>query len=209
MYCCPCGEAKLKWTRTEKGEPLWFGVRSLRQPQDFRYIGVLLITHHRMERMIDRWIGASSVVTGPLLRSVSKKELTEKQTSQFTYPSTFWPSPTIMTCGSGPKHKQPKVAYSIGRLELCHPGGAQREKSVEVVLGSHQHAPWAPPNGGFPGNSHNEKRLGNTLNSPTRQYIPSGLGTLWDPQNELMDVVGERDIWGSLLDLLPQRSNPW
>ncbi|MEQ2233091.1 hypothetical protein ILYODFUR_018286 [Ilyodon furcidens] len=34
-------------------------------------------------------------------------------------------------------------------------------------------------------------------------YILSGLGTPWDPQNELEDVAWDGDVWGSLLNLLP------
>ena len=53
------------------------------------------------------------------------------------------------------------------------------------------------------GTSYWEEAPVQTQNSLEGQYVLSGLGTLWDPQEELESVAGERDVLVSLLNLLP------
>ncbi|KAJ0004772.1 hypothetical protein NQD34_010986 [Periophthalmus magnuspinnatus] len=59
--------------------PLRVGGESLPQVEEFKYLGVLFTSEERMEREIDRRIGAASAVMRSLYRSVvMKKELSRK-----------------------------------------------------------------------------------------------------------------------------------
>ena len=56
--------------------PLRVGGELLPQVEEFKYLGVLFTSEGRMEREIDRWIGAAAAVMRLLYRSVVvKKEL--------------------------------------------------------------------------------------------------------------------------------------
>ena len=59
--------------------PLRVGGETLPQVEEFKYLGVLFTSEGRMEREIDRRIGAASAVMRSLYRSVVvKKELSQK-----------------------------------------------------------------------------------------------------------------------------------
>ncbi|TWW71349.1 hypothetical protein D4764_17G0008320 [Takifugu flavidus] len=62
----------------------------LPQVEEFKYLGVLFTSEGRMEREIDRRIGAASAVMRTLHRSVVVK---------FTGRSSFLPSPMVMSFG--------------------------------------------------------------------------------------------------------------
>ncbi len=53
--------------------PLWVGDEILPQVEEFKYLGVLFTSEGRMEREIDRWVGAASAVMWTLHRSVVVK----------------------------------------------------------------------------------------------------------------------------------------
>ena len=72
----------------------------LPQAKEFKYLGVLFTSEGKMEREMDRRIGAASaVMRAPYRYVVVKKELSERRSSRFTGPSTFQPSPMVMSCG--------------------------------------------------------------------------------------------------------------
>ncbi|KAK3542732.1 hypothetical protein QTP70_000089 [Hemibagrus guttatus] len=58
---------------------LQVGWEFLPQVEEFKYLGVLFMSEGRMDRGIDRWIGATAVVMRSMYRSVVvKKELSRK-----------------------------------------------------------------------------------------------------------------------------------
>ncbi|KAI3373872.1 hypothetical protein L3Q82_021981 [Scortum barcoo] len=59
--------------------PLRVGGEVLPQVEEFKYLGVLFTSEGKMEREIDRWIGAASAVMRSVYRTVVvKKELSRK-----------------------------------------------------------------------------------------------------------------------------------
>ncbi|KAI3376739.1 hypothetical protein L3Q82_000006 [Scortum barcoo] len=81
--------------------PLRVGGEVLSQVEEFKYLGVLFTSEGKMEREIDRRIGAASAVMRSVYRTVVvKKELSRKaKLSRFTGQSTFPPSPMVMNFG--------------------------------------------------------------------------------------------------------------
>lgn len=68
--------------------------------EEFRDLGVLFTSGERMEQEIDRWIGAVSAATQLLYQSVVvKRELSQRQSCQFTGRFMFQPSPMATICG--------------------------------------------------------------------------------------------------------------
>ncbi|TWW53859.1 hypothetical protein D4764_0097120, partial [Takifugu flavidus] len=49
---------------------------------------------------------------------------------------------------------------------------------------------------------------GETQDTLERLCLSTGLGTLGIPPDELEEVAGEREVWASLLRLLPPRPDP-
>ena len=84
----------LSWKRAEC--LLWVGSEVLPQVQVFKYLGILLISDGRWERVIDRQIDAASAVVQTLSWSVVvKRELSQKARPS-VYQSIFVP---ILTYG--------------------------------------------------------------------------------------------------------------
>ncbi|KAI3363121.1 hypothetical protein L3Q82_011774 [Scortum barcoo] len=81
--------------------PLRVGGEVLPQVEEFKYLGVLFTSEGKMEREIDRRIGAASAVMRSVYRTVVvKKELSRKaRGSRFTGQSTFPTSPMVMNFG--------------------------------------------------------------------------------------------------------------
>ncbi|KAI3367309.1 hypothetical protein L3Q82_008355 [Scortum barcoo] len=77
--------------------PLRVGGEVLPQVEEFKYLGVLFTSEGKMEREIDRRIGAASAV----MRSVYRTVVVKKELSKlgFTGQSTFPPSPMVMNFG--------------------------------------------------------------------------------------------------------------
>ncbi|MED6264271.1 Trafficking protein particle complex subunit 14 [Characodon lateralis] len=53
--------------------------------------------------------------------------------------------------------------------------------------------------------SHREEAQGTAQDTLEGPCLSAGLGTPWAPPEELEEVSGERDVWASLLSLLPPR----
>ncbi|KAI3355708.1 hypothetical protein L3Q82_004202 [Scortum barcoo] len=81
--------------------PLQVGGEVLPQVEEFKYLGVLFTSEGKMEREIDRRIGAASAVMWSVYRTVVvKKELSRKaKLSIYHGQSTFPPSPMVMNFG--------------------------------------------------------------------------------------------------------------
>ncbi|MEQ2176290.1 hypothetical protein GOODEAATRI_026527 [Goodea atripinnis] len=87
--------------------------------------------------------------------------------------------------------------------ELGHIGGARsratapphRERSVKVARTSVLDASWTPSN---------RKEAQETVPDKLEGLcLSAGLGTPWAPSEELEEVSGEKEVWASLLSLLP------
>ncbi|KAK3523556.1 hypothetical protein QTP70_002465 [Hemibagrus guttatus] len=81
---------------------LQVGGELLPQVEEFKYLGVLFMSEGRMDREIDRRIGAAAAVMRSMYRSVVvKKELSQgSRSSRFTSQSTFLLSSMVMSSGS-------------------------------------------------------------------------------------------------------------
>ncbi|KAI3369582.1 hypothetical protein L3Q82_024487 [Scortum barcoo] len=143
--------------------PLQVGGEVLPQVEEFKYLGVLFTSEGKMEREIDRRIGAASAwLCGRCTRTVVvKKELSRK------------------------------AKLSIYR-------------SVYAPTLTYGHELW----GGVPGMSHREEAPGKTQDTLERLCLSAGLGTPRGPLEELEEVSGVREVWASLLRLLPPRPGP-
>jgi len=102
--------------------PLWGGNGILPQVEDFKYLGVLVMSEGRMEREIDRRIGEASAVMRALHRPlVVKKELSQKAKLSI-YRSIYVPALTydhklwVMTEKRDRGYKRLKWASSTGCL---------------------------------------------------------------------------------------------
>ncbi|KAI3357004.1 hypothetical protein L3Q82_003641 [Scortum barcoo] len=152
--------------------PLRVGGEVLPQVEEFKYLGVLFTSEGKMEREIDRRIGAASAV----MRSVygvpdrrGEEGAESKGAKLSIYRSIYVPTLTyghelwVMTertrsCG----YKRPKMSFlrrvagrslrdrvrsSVTREELESRAAApsHREESAEVAWASISDAPWTPP----------------------------------------------------------------
>ncbi|KAI3374132.1 hypothetical protein L3Q82_005987 [Scortum barcoo] len=82
--------------------PLQVSGEVLPQVEEFKYLGVLFTSEGKMEREIDRRIGAASAVMRSVYRTVvvKKKELSrEGEALDLPGQSTFPPSPMVMNFG--------------------------------------------------------------------------------------------------------------
>ncbi|TWW61046.1 hypothetical protein D4764_05G0011360 [Takifugu flavidus] len=162
----------------------------LPQVEEFKYLGVLFTSEGRMEREIDRRIGAASAV---MHRSVVvKKELSQKAKLSI-YRSIFVPT---LTYG----HE----LWELGVESLL----LRVERSQMRWLG---HLVRMPP-GRLPGEVFRAcpsgRRPSGRPRTCWRDYVSR---LVWErlgiPLDELEEVAGEREVWASLLRLLPPRPN--
>ncbi|KAK0154376.1 putative uncharacterized transposon-derived protein F52C9.6 [Merluccius polli] len=194
--------------------------------EEFKYLGVLFTSDGRMEWEIDRRIGAASAVMRTLHGSVVvKRELSQK--AKFSiYQSIYVPALTyghelwVMTertrsrvqaaemsflCRVAGLSLRDRVRSSVIREELgVDPLLLRVERSQMRWLG---HLVRMPP-GRLPGEVFRarptSRRPRGRPRTRWRDYVSrlawEGLGI---PQEELDEVAGEREVWASLLRLLP------
>ncbi|KAL7832830.1 hypothetical protein SRHO_G00298480 [Serrasalmus rhombeus] len=159
--------------------PLWVGDRLLPQVEEFKYLGVLFTSDGTREREIDRWIGAGSAVMRALYRSVVvKKELSHKARLSI-YRSIYVPTLTYA-------HELWRSQLRwFGHLVRMPPGRLPREVSQASLPG---------------------RRPRGRPRTRWRDYI---VQLAWErlriPLGELVEVAGEREVWASLLRMLPPR----
>ncbi|TWW59137.1 hypothetical protein D4764_06G0006670 [Takifugu flavidus] len=167
----------------------------LPQVEEFKYLGVLFTSEGRMEQEVDRRIGAASAVMQTLHRSVVVKRLTCR--------SSFLPSPMVMSFGD-------RVRSSAIRKELgVEPLLLRVERSQMRWLG---HLGRMPP-GRLPGEVSRACPSGRRPPGRPRTHWRDYVSRLaWErlgiPPDELEEVAGEREVWASLLRLLPPRPDP-
>ncbi|KAI3357939.1 hypothetical protein L3Q82_016326 [Scortum barcoo] len=218
----------------------WVGGEVLPQVEEFKYLGVLFTSEGKMEREIDRRIGAASAVMRSVYRTVVVKKELSRKAKLSIYRSIYVPTLTyghelwVMTERTRSRIQAAEMSFlrrvagrslrdrvrsSVTREELgVEPAApSHREESAEVAWASVSDAPWdaslgrcsrhVPPGGG----------PGKTQDTLERLCLSAGLGTpnasghILPPEvppEELEEVSGVREVWASLLRLLPPRPGP-
>ncbi|XP_055016887.1 AP-5 complex subunit sigma-1 isoform X2 [Boleophthalmus pectinirostris] len=209
--------------------PLRVGGESLPQVEEFKYLGVLFTSEGRMEREIDRWIGAASAVMWSLYRTVVKRELSRKAklsiyrsiyVPTLTYGHELWVETertrsriqaaemSFLRRVAG-RSLRDRVRSSVTREELgVEPLLLHVERSQLRWLGHLFRMPpgrlpqevfWACPTG---------RRPRGRPRTRWRDYVSR---LAWErlgiPLEELEDVCVEREVWEALLRLLPPRTD--
>ncbi|XP_051789808.1 uncharacterized protein LOC127529636 [Erpetoichthys calabaricus] len=210
--------------------PLRVGGEILPQVEEFKYLGVLFTSEGRMEREIDRRISAASAVMRALHRSVVvKKELSRKAklsiyqsiyVPTLTYGHELWVVPertrsriqaaemSFLRRVSGLSLKD-RVRSSVIREGLrVEPLLLRIERSQMRWLG---HLIRMPP-GRLPGEVFRARPTGRRPWGRPRTHWRDYVSRLaWERlgilPEELEEVAGEREVWASLLKLLPPRPN--
>jgi len=194
---------------------------------EFKYLWVLFTSEGKVERKIDRRIGAAAAVKQALYRSV----LVKRELSRKLKLSIYWPVYVpILTYGhelwvvTERTRSQIQVAemsflHRVAGLSLrdrVRSSDIRRELRVEPLhlrieksqLRCFGHLIWMPP-GRLPLEVFQarptSRRSRGRPRTRWRDYICERLGI---PENELENVAGERGIWVNLLGLLPQRPDP-
>ncbi|KAK3539176.1 hypothetical protein QTP86_028667, partial [Hemibagrus guttatus] len=207
---------------------LQVGGEVLPQVEEFKYLGVLFTSEGRMDREIDRWIGAAAAVMRSMYRSVVvKKELSQKAKLSI-YQSIYAPTLTyghelwVMTERVRSRIQAAEMSFlrrvagrslrdrvrsSVTREELgVEPMLLHIERGQLRWLG---HLFRMPP-GCLPGEVFRAcptgKRPRGRPRTRWRDYV---FRLAWErlgvPPEELEEVAREREVWASLLRLLPPR----
>ncbi|KAI3374957.1 hypothetical protein L3Q82_021489 [Scortum barcoo] len=148
--------------------PLRVGGEVLPQVEEFKYLGVLFTSEGKMEREIDRRIGAASAVMRSVYRTVVVKKELSRKAKLSIYRSIYVPTLTyghelwVMTERTRSRIQAAEMSFlrrvagrslrdrvrsSVTREELgVEPLLLQhREESAEVAWASISDAPWTPP----------------------------------------------------------------
>ncbi|TWW64917.1 hypothetical protein D4764_22G0005640 [Takifugu flavidus] len=206
------------WISTSKSESmvlarkkveclLRVGEEVLPQAEEIKYLGFLFTSEGRMEREIDRRIGAASAVMWALNRSlVVKKELSRKAKLSI-YRSIYVPVLTyghqrwVMTERTRSWIQAAEMSFlrRVARLSL-------RDRSQMMWLGHLARM----PSGRLPLEVFRTCPTGRRPRGLPRTRWRNYISRLaWEllgvPPEELMEVAGERAVWASLLKLLPPR----
>uniref|UniRef100_A0A8C6P7M2 Reverse transcriptase domain-containing protein n=1 Tax=Nothobranchius furzeri TaxID=105023 RepID=A0A8C6P7M2_NOTFU len=198
----------------------------LPQVEEFKYLGVLFMSEGKLEREIDRRIGAASAVMRALYRSVMvKRELSEKAklsiyrwiyVPTLTYGHELW----VVTERTRPRIQAAEKSF-LRRMAGLSLRDRVRSSVIREGLGVDPlllhiersqlrwlvHLVKMPP-GRLPGEVFRARPTGRR---PTgrprtqwRDYVSHpARERLGIPPEELAQVAGEREVWASLLRLLP------
>ncbi|KAK3517255.1 hypothetical protein QTP70_001470 [Hemibagrus guttatus] len=188
---------------------LQVGGEVLPQVEEFKYLGVLFMSEGRMDREIDRRIGAAAIVMRSMYQSVVvKKELSQKAKLSI-YQSIYVPTLTyghelwVMTervrsriqaaemsflCRVAGRSFRDRVRSSVTREELgVEPLLLHIERGQLRWLG---HLFRMPP-GRLPGEVFREEAPGKTQDTLERLCVSAGLGTPRGPSGR-----AEGSVWG-------------
>ncbi|XP_051936482.1 uncharacterized protein LOC127610385 [Hippocampus zosterae] len=211
--------------------PLRVGGEILPQVEEFKYLGVLFTSEGRREREIDRRIGAASAVMRTLYRSVVVKKELSQRAKLSIYRSIYVPTliyghelwivtertrsriqaaeMSFLRRVSGLSLRD-KVRSSVIREGLrVEPLLLHIERSQMRWLG---HLIRMPPER-LPGEVFRAcptgRRPRGRPRTRWRDYVTQ---LAWErlgiPRGELEEVAREREVWASLLKLLPPRPGP-
>ncbi|TWW76618.1 hypothetical protein D4764_12G0000080 [Takifugu flavidus] len=203
----------------------------LPQVEEFKYLGVLFTSEGRMEREIDRRIGAASTVMRTLHRSVVVKRELSRKAKLSIYRSIFVPTLTyghelwVMTERTRSRVQAAEMSFlrrvaGLSLRDRVRSSAIREELGVESLLlrversqmGWLGHLVRMPP-GRLPGEVFRAcpsgKRPPGRPRTRWRDYVSR---LAWEclgiPPDELEEVAGEREVWDSLLRLLPPRPDP-
>ncbi|KAM4534591.1 uncharacterized protein V3H82_024506 [Fundulus diaphanus] len=199
--------------------------------EEFKYLGVLFTNEGKMEWEIDRRIGAASAVKRALYRSVVvKRELSQKAKLSI-YPSIYVPTLIyghelwVVTERTRSWIQAAEMSFlrSVSGLSLRDRvrssvirGGLRVEPLLLHVQRSQLrwlgHLVRMPP-GRLPGEVFRARPTGRRPRGRPRTCWRDYVSRLtWErlgiSPEELAQVAGERDVWASLLKLLPPRPDP-
>ncbi|TWW69469.1 hypothetical protein D4764_18G0002750 [Takifugu flavidus] len=203
----------------------------LPQVEEFKYLGVLFTSEGRRERKIDRRIGVASAVLRTLHRSiVVKRELSQKAKLSI-YQSIFVPTLTyghelwVMTERTRSRVQAAEMSFlhrvaGLSLRDRVRSSAIREELGVESLLLRVErsqmrwlgHLVRLPP-GCLPGEvfraCSSGRRPPGRPRTRWRDYVSR---LVWErlgiPPDELEEVAGEREVWASLLRLLPPRPDP-
>lgn len=211
--------------------PLQVGGEILPQVEEFKYLGVLFTSEGRMEREIDRRIGAASAVMRSMYRSVVVKKELSRKAKLSIYQSIYVPTLTyghelwVMTERTRSRIQAAEMSFlrrvagrslrdrvrsSVTREELrVEPLLLHIERGQLRWLG---HLFRMPP-GRLPGEVFRARPTGRRPRGRPRTRWRDYVSRLaWErlgiPPEELEEVSREREVWASLLRLLPPRPGP-
>ncbi|KAK3519557.1 hypothetical protein QTP86_003108 [Hemibagrus guttatus] len=207
---------------------LQVGGEVLPQVEEFMYLGVLFTSEGRMDREINRRIGAAAAVMRSMYRSVVVKKELRRKAKLLIYQSIYVPT---LTYGHELWVMTERVRSRIQAAEMSFlrrvAGRSLRDRVRSSVtweeLGAEPlllhikrgqlrwlgHLFWMPPG----------RLLGEVFRAcPTGKRPRGRPRTRWGdyvsrlawerlgvPPEELEEVSGEREVWASLLRLLPRR----
>ncbi|XP_016305013.1 uncharacterized protein LOC107660256 [Sinocyclocheilus anshuiensis] len=203
------------------------GGELLPQVEEFKYLGVLFTSEGKMERQVDRRIGAASAVMWSLYRSVLvKKELSLKAklsiyqsiyVPTLTYGHELWIMPERMRSRIqaaemsflrrvAGRTLRDRVRSSVTREELgVEPLLFRIEEPVEVAWDAFRMPPGRLPGEVFRACPTGRRPRGRPR-TRWRDYVSQ---LAWErlgvAPEELDEVCGEREVWGNLLRQLPPR----
>ncbi|CAM4686329.1 unnamed protein product [Leuciscus chuanchicus] len=206
---------------------LQVGGEFLPQVEEFKYLGVLFTSEGRMEREIDRRIGAASAVMRSMYRSVVVKKELSRKAKLSIYRSIYVPTLTyghelwVMTERTRSRIQAAEMSFlrrvagrslrdrvrsSVTREELrVEPLLLHIERGQLRWLG---HLFRMPP-GRLPGKAFRARPTGRRPRGRPRTRWRDYVSRLaWErlgvPPEELEEVSREREVWASLLRLLPR-----
>ncbi|KAK3564292.1 hypothetical protein QTP86_012012 [Hemibagrus guttatus] len=164
---------------------LQVGGEVLPQVEEFKYLGVLFTSEERMDREIDRRIGAAAAVMQSMYWSVVVKKELSRKAKLSIYQSIYVPT---LTYGHELWVMTERRAVEVARASVSDASGT---------------SPWR----GVPGMPHREEALGKTQDTLERLSLSAGLGTPRGPSGR----AGGR-VWGEgVSKTITTRSNqkPW
>ncbi|KAI3352628.1 hypothetical protein L3Q82_019215 [Scortum barcoo] len=179
------------------GSPV--GGEVLPQVEEFKYLGVLFTSEGKIEREIDRRIGAASAVMRSVYRTVVVKKELSRKAKLSIYRSIYVPTLTyghelwVMT-------ERTRSRIQAAEMSFLHRVAG---RSLRDRVRSFGHSGGARKRG-VPGMSHREEASGKTQDTLERLCLSAGLGTPRGPPRRAGGSVwGEGSLGISLLRLLP------
>ncbi|KAK3528856.1 hypothetical protein QTP70_011737 [Hemibagrus guttatus] len=207
---------------------LQVGGEVLPQVEQFKYLGVLFTSEGRMDREIDRRIGAAAAVMRSMYRSVVVKMELSQTARLSIYQSIYVPTLTyghelwVMTERVTSRIQAAKMSFlrrAAGRSlrDRVRSSVTREELRVEPLLLHIERGQlrwlghlFRMPPGRLPGEVFRACPTGKRPRGRPRTHWRDYVSWLaWErlrvPPEELEEVSGEREVWASLLRLLPLR----
>ncbi|TWW71143.1 hypothetical protein D4764_17G0006260 [Takifugu flavidus] len=191
----------------------------LPQVEEFKYLGVLFTSEGKMEQEIDRWIGVASA------RDLSQKAKLSIYRLIFIATLTYGHELWVMTERTRSRVQAAEMSFlrrvaGLSLRDRVRSSAIWEELGVEPLLLRIErsqmrwlgHLVRMPP-GRLPGEVFRACPSGRRPPGRPRTCWRDCVSRLvWErlgiPPDELEEVAGEREVWASLLRLLPPRPNP-